>query len=155
MASATTLFGSNREGDPSARGYAASGDQGSGQGSEQGGSPIDDRGPDPLRGIYGERDQFTALAFSEHGYPPPWEIPPCENTPLRKYPPQFPSRARRKHPLYWSGNPPRVFQDPGESSRLAHFTSYLAYFGPGPIARRRPLISRTLARMASRKFTLS
>ena len=50
---------------------------------------------------------------------------------------------------------PRVFEDPGESSRLAHFTSYLAYFGPGPIARRRPLISRTLARMASRKFTLS
>jgi hypothetical protein len=32
------------------------------------------------------RDQFTALAFSD-GYPPPWEIPPCENTPLGKYPP--------------------------------------------------------------------
>jgi hypothetical protein len=28
------------------------------------------------------RDQFTALAFSEHGYPPPGKIPPCENTPL-------------------------------------------------------------------------
>jgi hypothetical protein len=67
MASATTLFGSNREGDPSARGYAASGDQGSGQGSKQGGSPIDDPCPDPLRGIYGER--YYPIRVQSRGRP--------------------------------------------------------------------------------------
>jgi hypothetical protein len=49
----------------------------------------------------------------------------------------------------------RIFQDPGGNLSAWLISIYLAYFEPGPIARRRPLISRTLARMASRKFTLS
>ena len=105
--------------------------------------------------IYGERDQFTALAFSEHGYPPPWENAPLGKYPPAKIPPLNFLRVRAENTPSIGAETPRVFQDPGGSSRLAHFTSYLAYFGPGPIARRRPLISRTLARMASRKFTLS
>ena len=70
-------------------------------------------------------------------------------------PPYFLRVCARKHPFSGPETPLAFSRTPGESSRLAHFTSYLAYFGPGPIARRRPLISRTLARMASRKFTLS
>jgi hypothetical protein len=49
----------------------------------------------------------------------------------------------------------QFFQDPGGNLRAWLISDLPTYFGPGPIARRRPLISRTLARMASRKFTLS
>ena len=80
-------------------GYAASGGQGSGQGSKQGGSPIDDRGPDPLRVIYG--DPLLLFGSSSPGDPLARDIYGLGGRPALRDPCGASAAGRPLEPACW------------------------------------------------------